>query len=81
MTILSAVIMVATPIGSVLNNLLQVEAEAAVVAVAGSSFSSNSRPTCQLCGKTGHIAPKCFHRFDISYQGRGNGDHPPPRQD
>ena len=34
----------------------------------GSSFSSDSRPICQLCGKTGHIAPKCFHRFDLSYQ-------------
>ena len=34
MTILVAAIMVATPISSVLRNLLQVEAEAAVVAVA-----------------------------------------------
>ena len=35
----------------------------------GASFSSDPCPTCQLCGKRCHIAPKCFHGFDISYQG------------
>ncbi|KAL5775026.1 hypothetical protein ACOSP7_012583 [Xanthoceras sorbifolium] len=27
---------------------------------------SNHRPTCQLCGKTGHFATVCYHRYDQS---------------
>ena len=27
-----------------------------------------TRPQCQLCGKFGHTAMKCYHRFDITYQ-------------
>ncbi|KAL5770528.1 hypothetical protein ACOSP7_014682 [Xanthoceras sorbifolium] len=27
---------------------------------------SNYRPTCQLCGKTGHFAIVCYHRYDQS---------------
>lgn len=27
---------------------------------------------CQLCGHTGHIAVKCYHRFDISFHGNGD---------
>ena len=34
----------------------------------GRSFS-NSKPLCQICGKTGHSALKCYHRFDVSYHG------------
>ena len=30
---------------------------------------SNQKPICQVCGKAGHIAIKCYHRFDLSYQG------------
>ena len=30
----------------------------------------NNRPVCQICGKSGHTAIDCFHRFDYSYQGR-----------
>ena len=26
-------------------------------------------PSCQLCGRQGHVAPKCYHRFDPSFQG------------
>jgi hypothetical protein len=32
-----------------------------------------SHPPCQICGKTSHQAPDCFHHIDYAYQGR----HPP----
>ncbi|RVX09873.1 Retrovirus-related Pol polyprotein from transposon RE1 [Vitis vinifera] len=31
--------------------------------------SLNEKPQCQLCGKFGHTAQICYHRFDISFQG------------
>lgn len=31
------------------------------------SFKPN-RPECQICGKTGHTAIRCWHRWDFSYQ-------------
>ncbi|KAJ9691425.1 hypothetical protein PVL29_013564 [Vitis rotundifolia] len=34
-----------------------------------------THPQCQLCGKFGHIVVKCYHRFDITYQGT-NGVSP-----
>ncbi|XP_020876966.1 uncharacterized protein LOC110227326 [Arabidopsis lyrata subsp. lyrata] len=33
-----------------------------------SSDSGSERPTCQICGKYGHSAVKCYKRFDHSYQ-------------
>ncbi|KAL0788033.1 hypothetical protein Bca101_004279 [Brassica carinata] len=33
----------------------------------GSSIS-NTRPTCQICGRTGHTALKCWNRFDNNFQ-------------
>ena len=28
---------------------------------------------CQICGRAGHVAAKCYHRFDITFQGnQGN---------
>jgi hypothetical protein len=30
-----------------------------------------SRPTCQVCGKMGHTALTCYHRFDQAYQSAG----------
>ena len=33
------------------------------------------RPTCQICGKAGHIALDCYHRMDYAYQGK----HPPTK--
>jgi hypothetical protein len=31
-----------------------------------------SRPTCQVCGKMGHTALTCYHRFDQAYQSAGS---------
>uniref|UniRef100_A0A2N9HRV5 Reverse transcriptase Ty1/copia-type domain-containing protein n=1 Tax=Fagus sylvatica TaxID=28930 RepID=A0A2N9HRV5_FAGSY len=39
----------------------------------GRGFSTNgSRPTCQVCGKFGHLALTCYHRFDNSYSSDSN---------
>uniref|UniRef100_A0A803P6J6 CCHC-type domain-containing protein n=1 Tax=Cannabis sativa TaxID=3483 RepID=A0A803P6J6_CANSA len=40
----------------------------------GRGYSANrggrgNRPVCQLCGRVGHTAQKCYHRFDITYNG------------
>ena len=32
------------------------------------SSDGDSRPVCQICEKPGHVAMKCWHRFDNSYQ-------------
>ena len=32
--------------------------------------SQNSRPTCQICGKNGHIALDYYHRMNFAYQCR-----------
>lgn len=32
------------------------------------SSDSEARPVCQICGKPGHVAMRCWHRFDNSYQ-------------
>jgi histone deacetylase 1/2 len=35
----------------------------------GGGGGGGPRPTCQLCGKQGHVALKCFRRFDSSFHG------------
>ena len=32
------------------------------------SSESEARPVCQICGRVGHHALKCWHRFDNTYQ-------------
>ena len=39
------------------------------------SSTSRPRPTCQICGKVGHLAIDCYHRMGFAFQGR----HPPQR--
>lgn len=34
-----------------------------------------NRPACQLCGRVGHVALKCYHKFYISFNGSPNGDN------
>ncbi|KAB5551819.1 hypothetical protein DKX38_009130 [Salix brachista] len=36
----------------------------------------NNRPLCQLCNRPGHIALKCYHQFDISFQGQHSSNTP-----
>ncbi|XP_022142770.1 uncharacterized protein LOC111012809 [Momordica charantia] len=31
--------------------------------------SNSSRPTCQVCGKIGHLAVVCYHRLNMQYMG------------
>lgn len=42
-------------------------------------WQGNSRPVCQVCGKLGHSANICYHRFDkqfvLSPHGHGRGQH------
>lgn len=37
------------------------------------SHSSNDRPCCQICNRSGHTESDCYHCMDYSYQDR----HPP----
>lgn len=44
-------------------------------------YNNTSRPQCQLCGKTGHMAWQCFHRFNQQFispfsQGAPRQQHP-----
>lgn len=32
-------------------------------------FNQKMKVICQVCGKTGHIALHCYHRFDVYYIG------------
>ncbi|GMI81878.1 hypothetical protein HRI_001857100 [Hibiscus trionum] len=38
----------------------------------GRFFPGRSRPQCQICGKIGHLANRCYFRFDQAYEGIGN---------
>lgn len=33
----------------------------------GNIRTNNSKPICQLCGKIGHVAGNCWHRFDEEF--------------
>ena len=35
----------------------------------GGRGRGTSKPTCQICGRTGHAVNRCYHRFDITFQG------------
>jgi hypothetical protein len=39
--------------------------------------SERTRPLCQLCGKVGHIASRCFKRFKKDFLGVGNDGRQP----
>ncbi|KAL6344972.1 hypothetical protein AAG906_007703 [Vitis piasezkii] len=36
----------------------------------GGRNQSKNKPICQVCRKPRHIELKCYHRFDLSYQGQ-----------
>lgn len=35
-----------------------------------SNNTRSKRPTCQICGKLGHLAIDCYHKMDYAYQGK-----------
>ena len=35
----------------------------------GSRGRGENKVICQICGHAGHVATKCYHRFDITFQG------------
>ncbi|KAF8394586.1 hypothetical protein HHK36_020800 [Tetracentron sinense] len=39
------------------------------------STKPSNAPSCQICNRVGHSALDCFHRLDLSFQGR----QPPPK--
>ncbi|KAK9141071.1 hypothetical protein Scep_010752 [Stephania cephalantha] len=43
------------------------------------SSSSNSKPTCQICGKFGHSAAVCYYRADMKYMGTQTGNSHQPQ--
>ena len=42
----------------------------------GNHVISIDRPQCQLCQKYGHTIHKCYHRFDINFQGYTSANSP-----
>jgi len=39
------------------------------------SYSSTKRSQCQICGKFGHIAIYCWHRYGIDAQSNAFANH------
>ena len=42
----------------------------------GRGYNSFNKPLCQICGRMGHIALKCFYRFDARYQNQFQNQKP-----
>ena len=42
----------------------------------GRGYNSFNKPLCQICGRMGHIALKCFYRFDVRYQNQFQNQKP-----
>ncbi|XP_073066079.1 uncharacterized protein [Primulina eburnea] len=39
--------------------------------------NNNNRPTCQICGYSGHVAEKCYYRFDKDFVPQHRNSGPP----
>ena len=37
-------------------------------------WNNSNRPTCQMCGKIGHVSISCYHRFDQNFQGNNQAN-------
>ena len=42
----------------------------------GRGYNSFNKPLYQICGRMGHIALKCFYRFDVRYQNQFQNQKP-----
>ncbi|KAG8473650.1 hypothetical protein CXB51_035527 [Gossypium anomalum] len=43
-----------------------------------SRFRGMSRPQCQICGKMGHVARRCFYRYDSTFDDEATNDSGSP---
>ncbi|XP_073058680.1 uncharacterized protein [Primulina eburnea] len=41
------------------------------------NWNNNNRPTCQICGHSGHVAEKCYYRFDKDFVPQHRNSGPP----
>lgn len=39
------------------------------------SYSEDPKPTCQVCGKTGHTTLSCYNRFNLSFLEQSSPSH------
>ncbi|KAL6314958.1 hypothetical protein AAG906_029179 [Vitis piasezkii] len=65
----SVIILVKLTILNLTISLDQVSGHVLATSTLPSARRDSNRPTCHLCGREGHVAIRCYHRFDISFQG------------
>jgi hypothetical protein len=64
-----------SPIGSIIHLVLPLGPTSSDSARFGPRSSFGARHICQLCEESGHVALRCFKRFNKKFLGAGNDGH------